>query len=106
MGKILSIVEQNGFRISKIKMAKLLPEEVLTLFEERRSDPFIQDTVQYLSEDISVGVEVVRENAIEKLNQVCGPQNSLTAKNQAPNSIRALFGKDSMRNAVHCSDTQ
>jgi nucleoside-diphosphate kinase len=52
-----------------------------------------------------VGLELVRENAIEHLQKVCGPQNSLTAKNQAPSSIRAMFGKDSLRNAVHCSDS-
>lgn len=33
-----------------------------------------------------------------------GPTNSLAAKNQAPGSIRGLFGKDSLRNAIHGSE--
>lgn len=45
MGKIISVIEQNSFRISRMKMVKLEPEEVLHLFEERKGDPFIQDTV-------------------------------------------------------------
>jgi|JI10StandDraft_1071094.scaffolds.fasta_scaffold645834_3 nucleoside diphosphate kinase len=41
MGKIISVIEQNSFRISRMKMVKLEPEEVLYLFEERKNDPFI-----------------------------------------------------------------
>jgi nucleoside diphosphate kinase len=33
-----------------------------------------------------------------------GPENSLAAKNTAPETIRAQFGKDSLRNAIHSSD--
>mmetsp|Transcript_20088 Transcript_20088/g.14810 ORF Transcript_20088/g.14810 Transcript_20088/m.14810 type:complete len:136 (-) Transcript_20088:232-639(-) len=35
-----------------------------------------------------------------------GPTNSLAAKNQAPGSIRGMFGKDSLRNAIHGSDSE
>jgi len=34
-----------------------------------------------------------------------GPENSLAAKNSAPHTVRALFGKDNLRNAVHSSET-
>lgn len=34
-----------------------------------------------------------------------GPTNSLIAKNQSPNSIWGLFGKDSLRNAIHGSES-
>jgi nucleoside-diphosphate kinase len=35
-----------------------------------------------------------------------GPTNSSTAKIESPNSIRALFGTDGTKNAVHGSDSQ
>jgi nucleoside-diphosphate kinase len=34
-----------------------------------------------------------------------GPTNSLVAKQQAPNSIRGIYGTDGTRNAVHGSDS-
>ena len=33
-----------------------------------------------------------------------GPENSLAAKNTAPDTLRAIYGKDSLRNAIHGSD--
>ena len=59
----------------------------------------------HLSSDIVVGLELVRENAITLLQQIIGPSNSLIAKNQSPNSIRGTFGKDSLRNAIHGSES-
>ena len=35
-----------------------------------------------------------------------GPSNALAAKNQAPGSIRGMFGKDSLRNAIHGSESE
>ena len=32
-----------------------------------------------------------------------GPENPMSAKSESPGSIRALFGSDSIKNAVHCS---
>jgi nucleoside-diphosphate kinase len=34
-----------------------------------------------------------------------GPTNTITAKQQAPNSLRAIFGTDGTKNAVHGSDS-
>ena len=50
-------------------------------------------------------MELVSEDAVKKWRQVIGPTNSLTAKAERPDSIRALFGTDGTRNAVHGSDS-
>lgn len=105
MGKIIDIIEQNGFKISNIKMQRLQHNEAAELFATQRDNPFIQDLVSFVSQDVVVGLELVRDNAIAKLQQIMGPANSLTAKNQSPSSIRGMFGKDSLRNAIHGSDS-
>ena len=56
--------------------------------------------------DVVVGLEIVGENSIAQVSEVCGPENPLTAKSQNPASIRALFGSDSIKNAVHFSNDQ
>jgi len=63
-----------------------------------------QDLVQFISSDMVVGMELVRENAISIMQQVAGP-NPSAARSQQPNSIRGTFGKDALRDAIHCSDS-
>jgi len=46
-----------------------------------------------------------RPNAIAAWREVAGPTKTEVAKETAPNSIRALFGTDGTKNAVHGSDS-
>eukprot|EP00929_Paragymnodinium_shiwhaense_P112965 TRINITY_DN81225_c0_g1_i1.p1 TRINITY_DN81225_c0_g1~~TRINITY_DN81225_c0_g1_i1.p1 ORF type:complete len:1601 (+),score=458.56 TRINITY_DN81225_c0_g1_i1:48-4805(+) len=41
--------------------------------------------------------------AVHKMQLICGPQSSGTAREVAPDSLRAVWGTDSTSNAVHCS---
>jgi nucleoside diphosphate kinase len=50
-------------------------------------------------------MEIVAENAIEKWRKLIGPTSTQTAKAEAPDSLRALFGTDNTQNAVHGSDS-
>lgn len=50
-------------------------------------------------------MELVADNAIDKWRGLIGPTNTLAARDQAPDSLRALFGTDGTKNAVHGSDS-
>jgi nucleoside-diphosphate kinase len=50
-------------------------------------------------------MELVASDAITKWRQTIGPTNTENAKRDAPTSIRAKFGTDGTRNAVHGSDS-
>jgi len=52
-----------------------------------------------------IGLELVAENSIRKWRNLLGPTNTATAKEQAPNSIRALYGTNGTLNACHGSDS-
>lgn len=60
-----------------------------------------------MQSDVVTGMELVSENAIAKFRDVMGPQQTSgsiqEAKQTAPGSIRAMFGTDGMRNAIHGS---
>ena len=50
-------------------------------------------------------MELVKDGAIKGWRSFIGPTNTQKAKEEAPGSIRALFGTDGTRNAVHGSDS-
>ena len=50
-------------------------------------------------------MELVADSAVDKWRQLIGPTNTLKAKEEAPHSLRALFGTDGTKNAVHGSDS-
>lgn len=50
-------------------------------------------------------MELVAPNAVQVWRQVIGPTNTDTAKAEAPQSMRACFGTDGTKNAVHGSDS-
>ena len=58
-----------------------------------------------MQSDVVTGMELVAENSTQKLRDLMGPTDSAEAKASAPGSLRAHFGTDTMRNAVHGSQT-
>lgn len=60
--------------------------------------------VSELSSGTSYVFELTGENAVESLRQLCGPYIPEVARTLSPDSIRARFGVDTVRNGVHCTD--
>ena len=54
-----------------------------------------------MQSDVVTGLEIVGENAIHSFNEFLGPTDSNIAKSQTPYSIRARFGTNLLKNAVH-----
>lgn len=50
-------------------------------------------------------MELITTDAVKKWRATLGPTDSQEARNVAPESIRALFGKDKQSNAGHGSDS-
>ena len=61
-----------------------------------------------MSEHMTTGaiivMEVRQENVVKELRKLVGPHDPEIAKNLRPNSLRAKYGIDRIRNAVHCTD--
>ena len=105
IGKILDIIVKNGFLINRMRMFKWTQEQAQGFYAEHKGKPFFEDLTKFMSSDVSVGMELVADSAVEKWRNLIGPTNSLTARTTAPNSIRAQFGTDGGKNAVHGSDS-
>lgn len=104
-GKIIDAIQNNGFVISKLKMTRFNPTTAGVFYGEHKGKPFYNDLMNFVSSDVVTGMELVAENAIEKWRGLIGPTNSNQAKLNAPNTLRAVFGTDGTRNAVHGSDS-
>jgi nucleoside-diphosphate kinase len=51
-----------------------------------------------------VALEICGEQAVEKVRAFVGPFDPEVARHIRPQSLRARFGADKLRNAVHCTD--
>jgi len=105
IGKIIDAVFANGFRLNKLKMSRFSPATVDVFYREHREKPFFPNLQQFMVTDVSVGMELVAQDAVSKWRQCLGPTNSENARAQASGSLRALFGTDGTRNACHGSDS-
>lgn len=105
IGKIIDAIYLNGFKISKLKMSKFTPATAQIFYGEHKSKPFFPNLQQFITSDVVVGMELVAENAVDKWRQLIGPTNTQVAKSEAPESLRAYFGTDGTKNAVHGSDS-
>ncbi len=105
IGKIIDAIYVNGFKISKLKMSRFSQATSQEFYGEHKNKPFFPNLQNFITSDVIVGMELVAENAIDKWRQLIGPTNTLNARAQAPESLRALFGTDGTKNAVHGSDS-
>lgn len=105
IGKIINMIEEDGFTISNIKMAKFSEQDAQQFYAEHKGKPFYNPLVQFMSSDLVVGLELVADDCISKWRKLLGPTNPANAKSESPQSVRAKFGTAGERNAAHGSDS-
>lgn len=104
IGKILDVAIQDGFRFNNMKMLRWTKEQAGKFYEEHKGKVFFDGLINFVTSGLALGIELAADCAIEKWRTLIGPTNSENARKDAPNSIRARFGTDGQRNAVHGSD--
>lgn len=94
IGNILQIIQDSGLSISNLKMTRLRRADAQAFYAEHQGKPFFDNLVNFMTSGAVVGMELVGQGAIRQWRTLLGPTNSLKAKEEAPNSIRGLYGKD------------
>ncbi|KRX10142.1 Nucleoside diphosphate kinase [Pseudocohnilembus persalinus] len=105
IGKIIDAIEQSGLIISNLRMTKMTKQNAANFYAEHQGKSFYEGLVEQMSSDLVVGIELVGENAIARWREIIGPTNPQVAKQQAPNSLRALYGTEGPKNVCHGSDS-
>ena len=105
MGKVVDAVAANGLTINKLKMSRFTRATAGEFYAEHKGKEFYPNLESHITSDVVIGMELVGPNAVAKWRDVIGPTNTATAQAEAPGSVRALYGTDNTKNAVHGSDS-
>ena len=100
-GEILSMIEQNGFRIVGLKMRRISKSEAEAFYAVHKQRPFFNGLVTFMTEGPVVVTVLEREDAIAKWRELMGATNPASA---AEGTIRKRFAENIERNSVHGSD--
>lgn len=60
--------------------------------------------IEHISNGPSVALEIRQENAVAAFREFVGPHDPEIAKYLKPESLRAKYGHDKVKNVVHCTD--
>ncbi|MEI6684263.1 MAG: nucleoside-diphosphate kinase [Bacteroidota bacterium] len=101
-GKILSKIEDGGYRIVAMKKIRLTREQAGHFYEMHIGRPFYEELTTFMSSGPIVAVILEKENAVEDFREFIGATDPAKA---AEGTIRKLYGKNMGENAVHGSDS-
>ena len=103
VGQVIDRVEQEGFKITKMKMMPITTELAEQHYGEHKDKPFFQDLVSFITSGPVVAMEVEGENAVSEVRRIMGATNPADAD---PGTIRADFATKLEENVVHGSDSK
>jgi len=104
-GSIVSRILAEGFEISAMQLwhlDKAGAEEFLEIYKGVL--PEYHDMVAQLCTGPALVMEVRQEDAVNSFRKLVGPHDPEVAKHLRPKTLRAQYGIDRVRNAVHCTD--
>ena len=92
-----SLLQQRRLRLS--------PEQAADFYAEHYGKMFFPSLIAYMhSNDILILV-LAKLDAVAEWRRIIGPTDARRAKEEAPESLRAIYGHDQTRNALHGSDS-
>lgn len=104
--EIITLLEGLGFLVEQKKRITFTATQAKAFFATAKETADSIKTIKYITTGECVILGLVAPNAVDWLKEVGGPVNPSEAKKTHPHSIRALFGKDIVKNAFHCSSSK
>merc|ERR1712151_459191 len=103
--KIRSAIEHSGFFILRERKVQLTSEQVSELFSDQVGKHPWPIFVSHMSSGPIVAIELAGCQAVKRWLTMSGPENPVDARDSNPDSLRALYGSDLVKNALHSSAT-
>ncbi|KAL8592686.1 NME NM23 member 5 [Nucella lapillus] len=102
--EIEDIILRSGFAIVQKRRVHLTPEQASDLYAEHYGKLFFPSLVAYMSSGPIIALVIARHQAITYWRELIGPTNAIKARQTHPDCLRAIYGTDDQRNALHGSD--
>jgi nucleoside-diphosphate kinase len=101
-GKIVAHLEEKGFRVLGMKMARLTRDQAGEFYAVHRERPFYGELVDFMTSGACVPIALERADAVSTLREVIGATDPAEA---VEGTIRKLYAESKGRNAIHASDS-
>ena len=102
IGGIVAKLEAAGLRVVASRMVRLTEGQAKAFYAVHKERPFYGDLVKFMTEGPVVVQVLEGENAVARNRELMGATDS---KKAAAGTIRAKYGTDIEKNAVHGSDS-
>lgn len=102
-GKIVELIELNGFAIKGLRKELLTNEQVHTFYAVHSHRPWFGEMVAMMTAGPVVLMALEKENAVNDWRLLMGATNPAES---AVGTLRKMFGKNMGSNALHGSDSQ
>ncbi|XP_065655285.1 thioredoxin domain-containing protein 6 isoform X7 [Hydra vulgaris] len=102
---IIKTFKEAGFTICAQKEVNLTKEMSADIYKEHIEKTYFDELTEYMSSGTTHFIILSKEDAVSEFRRLMGPTEPNEAKEKFPDSLRAKFGKDAIRNAVHCSSS-
>ena len=101
-GKIIDIIENQGFDIVAMKKMQLSKDKAEGFYAVHKERPFFGELVEFVTSGPVVVMVIKKENAVKAWRDLMGATNPADA---TEGTIRKQFGKNISMNATHGSDS-
>jgi len=102
--EIEDIILRSGFAILQKRRVHLTPEQASDFYAEHYGKLFFPSLVAYMSSGPIIVLMIAKDQAISYWRELIGPTNTIKARQTHPECLRAVYGTDDQRNALHGSD--
>ena len=102
VGRIISMLEDHGFSILKMKLFRFDEELAKSFYAEHIGKEFFNRLQSCMCSGNTIALLLEKENAIHDLRELNGDVSPQKAR---PGTIRALHGNGITDNGVHSSDS-
>ena len=101
-GRILTMIEDNGFDILRMHKVMLTKEGAERFYAVHKDKPFFNELVEFVTSGPVLIMALEKENAIADWRNLMGATDPAKAEE---GTIRALYAESIGKNAVHGSDS-
>ena len=104
-GRVMQTIMENGFSVTALRSFSLDRVSAAEFYEVYKGVvPEYVGMLNELTSGVAVAFEVTGNGGQSAFRDFCGPADPEIARHLRPSTLRAKFGVNKLKNAVHCTD--